>query len=153
MRTVEPWVEGPLNEFLRESSARVVLLMTSSGQVVAQHGFTRSLDVMSAAALGAAIAASTAEMARILDTASLGGVVHQAAEVGVLLSPFAMPKGTWIGLVVFGPETTIGLVQLFFNRLAADLRSAAPVSPEVAPLLAERFEEELNASLRSLFGR
>jgi hypothetical protein len=153
MRTVEPWVEQPLEEFLRESSARVVLLMTSSGQVIAQHGFTRSLDVMSAAALGAAINASTAEMARILDTTSLGGVVHQAAGVGVLLCPFTMPTGTWIGLVVFGPETTIGLVQLFFGRLAAALQSAAPTRPEAAPLLAERFEEELNASLRSLFGR
>jgi len=153
MRTIEPWVERPLEEFLRESSARVVLLMTSSGQVIAQHGFTRSLDVMSAAALGAAITASTAEMARILDTPSLGGVVHQASGIGVLLSPFPMPSGRWIGLVVLGPETTIGLVQLFFGRLVAALQSAAPVHPDVAPLLAERFEEELNASLRSLFGR
>jgi hypothetical protein len=44
-------------------------------------------------------------------------------------------------------------VQLFFGRLAAALQAAAPVSPMAAPLLAERFEEELNASLRSLFGR
>src|SRR5690606_16925898 len=53
MRTLEPWVAAPLEEFLAESSARLVLLMTSAGQVVAQHGFTRSLDVMAAAALGA----------------------------------------------------------------------------------------------------
>ena len=38
MRAIEPWVEPPLAEFLKESSARLVLLMTSSGQVVAQHG-------------------------------------------------------------------------------------------------------------------
>ena len=50
MRALEPWVAPPLETFLAESSARLVLLMTSSGQVVAQHGFTRSLDVMAAAA-------------------------------------------------------------------------------------------------------
>jgi hypothetical protein len=59
MRAIEPWVEDPLRVFLAESAARVVLLTTTSGQVVAQHGFTRSLDVMSAAALGAGIVAST----------------------------------------------------------------------------------------------
>ena len=48
MRAIERWVEAPLQTFLSESAARVTLLMTSSGQVVAQHGFTRSLDVMSA---------------------------------------------------------------------------------------------------------
>lgn len=53
MRTLEPWVGPPLDRFLAESEARVVLLMTAAGQVVAQHGFTRSLDVMAAAALGA----------------------------------------------------------------------------------------------------
>ena len=38
MRVLEPWVARPLRTFLDESSARLTLLMTSSGQVVAQHG-------------------------------------------------------------------------------------------------------------------
>ena len=151
MRAIEPWVDPPLSEFLRESSARLVLLMTSSGQVVAQHGFTRSLDVMAVAALGAAIMASTGELARIMGIATFGNVAHQGGQ-GVLLAPFKMPEGTWIALVVFGDETTLGLVQLFINRLAGDLRTAAPARTR-PPILAERFEEELNASLRTLFGR
>lgn len=152
MRAIEPWVDPPLSEFLRESSARLVLLMTSSGQVVAQHGFTRSLDVMAAAALGAAIVASTGEMARVMGMTTLGNVAHQGGRQGVLLAPFTMPEGTWIALVVFGDDTTLGLVQLFFSRMAGDLKHAAP-SRQQAPILAERFEEELNASLRTLFGR
>ena len=36
MRVLEPWVAGPLVDFLRESSARVALVMTASGQVIAQ---------------------------------------------------------------------------------------------------------------------
>jgi hypothetical protein len=153
MRAIEPWVDPPLTEFLRESSARLVLLMTSSGQVVAQHGFTRSLDVMAVASLGAAIMASTGELARQMGISTLGNVAHQGGRQGVLLAPFSMPEATWIALVVYGEDTTLGLVQLFFNRLAGDLRSAAPSERLRGPVLAERFEEELNASLRTLFGR
>jgi hypothetical protein len=153
MRAIESWVEGPLRAFLAESAARVTLLMTASGQVVAQHGFTRSLDVMAAAALGAGILASTSELARVMDAPPLDAVVHQGTELGIYLAGFETPRGRWIGLVVFGPETSIGLVQLFFARLAVDLARAAPAAEPPRLVLAQDFERELNASLRALFGR
>ncbi len=83
MRALEPWVEVPLQTFLDESSARLTLLMTSSGQVVAQHGFSRSLDVMTAAALGAGIGASTEELARLMGSPRFEALVHhgRAAEL------------------------------------------------------------------------
>jgi hypothetical protein len=71
-----------------------------------------------------------------------------------LLASFDTPRGRWIALVVFGPETKLGLVQVFFDQLVEDLRAAAPLPP--APrrdVLAADFERELNASLRTLFGR
>ncbi len=153
MRAIERWVEAPLQLFLAESAARVTLLMTSSGQVVAQHGFTRSLDVMSAAALGAGILASTAELARVMGTRPLDAVVHQGAAVGVYLAGFDTPRGRWLGLVVFGQETSLGLVQMFFARLVFDLGQAAPAEEPPRQVLAEDFEDELNSSLRTLFGR
>ena len=153
MRAIEPWVEPPLTEFLNESGAQIVLLMTSSGQVIAQHGFTRSLDVMAAAALGAGIVASTRELARTMGVATLGQLAHQGQRRSLMLTSFVMPRGTWIALVVFGPETSLGIVQLFVGRLAADLAGGAPPEPRRAEVLAERFEDELNASLRTLFGR
>lgn len=153
MRAVEPWVTGPLEQFLVESSARVALLTTSSGQVIAQHGFTRSLDVMSAAALGAGIVASTEELARQLQTTRFGSLVHQGTRQQVMLSAFDMPRGRWIGLVVFDGDSTMGLVQLFFDRLVAELVELAPrAAPEQRPL-PEDFERELTQSLRTLFGR
>jgi hypothetical protein len=153
MRAIERWVEAPLQTFLSESAARVTLLMTSSGQVVAQHGFTRSLDVMSAAALGAGILASTAELARVMGARPLDTVVHQGTAVGVYLAGFETPRGRWLGLVVFGSETSLGLVQLFFARLVSDLVQAAPAEEPPRQVLAEDFEDELNSSLRTLFGR
>lgn len=153
MRSVEPWVIEPLNDFLAESSARLVLIMTGSGQVIAQHGFTRALDVMSAAALGAGIVASAQELARIMTWPPFTTMVHQGARQGHFLARFETPRGAWIGLVVFGPETTLGLVQLFFTRLAGELRAAAPKDDKPKEVLAADFERELNASLRTLFGR
>jgi len=153
MRVLESWVSGPLSRFLTESSARMVLLMTSSGQVVAQHGFTRSVDVMSAAALGAGIMASTGEKARLMGSPHFGALVHQGSEQGMLLCGFDTPRGRWIGLVAFGPETSVGLVQLFFQQFVDEITAAAPPAEVHGPVLAENFEHELNASLRALFGR
>ena len=153
MRALEPWVVDPLQTFLAESSARLTLLMTSSGQVVAQHGFSRSLDVMTAAALGAGIMASTEELARLMGSARFEAVVHHGAAQSSMLSTFSTPRGRWIGLVVFGPETSVGIVQLFFDQLVQQLASAAPREQAPAPMLAENFESELDASLKALFGR
>jgi hypothetical protein len=153
MRALEPWVVDPLQAFLAESSARLTLLMTSSGQVVAQHGFGRSLDVMTAAALGAGIVASTEELARLMGSARFGAVVHHGAAQSCMLSAFSTPRGRWIGLVVFGPETSVGIVQLFFDQMVQQLMSAAPREQAPPPMLAENFESELDASLKALFGR
>ena len=71
-----------------------------------------------------------------------------------MLAAFATPRGRWIGLVVFGPETSVGIVQLFFDQMvrAARRRRRRAEQPP-APMLAENFETELNASLKALFGR
>jgi hypothetical protein len=153
MRALEPWVEVPLQVFLDESSARLTLIMTSSGQVVAQHGFSRSLDVMTAAALGAGIGASTEELARLMGSPRFEAVVHHGARQSCLLAGFSTPRGRWIGLVVFGPETTVGIVQLFFDQMVQQLASAAPRDQPASSTLPENFEHELDASLKAIFGR
>jgi hypothetical protein len=153
MRALEPWVAGPMQTFITESSARLILLMTTSGQVVAQHGFSRSVEVMTAAALGAGIVASTEELARLMGTSRFGAVVHGGSRQSCMLSAFGTPRGRWIGLVVFGSETSVGIVQLFFDQMVEQLVTAAPREQPVAPVLAENFERELDTSLKELFGR
>ena len=152
MRAIEPWVTEPLQRFLDESQARVVLVMTSSGQVVAQHGFSRSLDVMAASALGAGIMASTEAMANLLESPNFGTLVHEGTTQSLILTAVDTPRGRWLGLVVFGRETTVGLVQLFWHALARELVATMPAEPGTVKK-AETFERDLDASLRSLFGR
>ena len=153
MRALEPWVTAPLQTFINESAARLILLMTTSGQVIAQHGFARSFEVMTAAALGAAIVASTEELSRIMAAPRFGAVVHNGSRQSCMLAAFATPRGRWIGLVVFGSETSVGIVQLFFDQMVEELVLAAPKEQPPPPMLAETFEDELNTSLNELFGR
>ena len=67
--------------------------------------------------------------------------------------PVAIAVTSWIGLVVFGPETSVGIVQLFFDQMVQQLAAAAPRDQPAAPVLPENFEHELDASLKALFGR
>jgi len=153
MRSVEPWVARPLSTFVTESAARVTLLMTPSGQVIAQHGFAGALDVMSAAALGAAIQSSSQELAVLMRWPPFRTMVHQGASQGHFLCRFLTPRGWWIGLVVFGTDTSLGLVQLFFERMVKELVSVTPQEDRPAEVLPADFEADLHASLRALFGR
>lgn len=152
-RAVEAWTLRPLTDFVREASVRLVLLMTPAGQVLAQSGFSRALDVMSAAALGAAIMASTAELARQLRQAPFAALNHQGQRHGIFLSSLATERGAVVVLAVYDLDvSSLGLVQLFFEQMAADLQAASPkaVSKQV---LAADFERELSESLNTLFGR
>jgi len=150
-RVVEPWLLAPIERFVRETGARLTLIMTPSGQVLAQHGFTRAVEVMSAAALGAGIAASTGEIVRMLDEPDFRALNHQSAHHGIFLGRFTARRGPLLALVVYGADTSIGLVQLFFEDLVADLEAAAPVVAPRGPVLAADFERDLNESLATLF--
>ena len=150
-RAVEAWTVEPLERFVKEAGARLTLLMTPSGQVLAQYGFTRAVDVMAAAALGAAIVSSTAELARMLEEPRFSALNHQGMRHGIFIAGFDSPRGALLALVVYGTTSSFGLVQLFFEDFQRDLRAACPVPEEQRPLLAENFERELNESLASLF--
>jgi hypothetical protein len=152
-RVLEPWMIEPLERFVSEADARLTLIMTPAGQVLAQYGFTRAVDVMSTAALGAAIASSTQEIAGMLGEGKFKALNHQGARHGIFLADMDNPRGRLLALVVYGPETLAGLVNLFFEDLARDLALACPQAKPTLPVLSADFERELNDSLASLFGR
>ena len=152
-RAVESWTLSPLEGFVEESGARLTLLMTPAGQVLAQYGFTRAVDVMAAAALGAAICSSTTEIAKMLKEREFAALNHQGVRHGVFLGSFDTRRGRLLALVVYGPDSSLGLVQLFFEDLVAKLIAASPEKIEQKPVLAADFERELTQSLASLFGR
>ena len=154
VRAVESWTVAPLTAYVQEAGVRLILLMTPAGQVLAQSGFARAVDVMSAAALGAAIMASTTEIARQLGQRPFAALNHQGDRHGIFLSALTTARGPLVALVVYDLDaSSLGLVQLFFEQLAADLREASPKDGGSKQVLAADFERELNESLSTLFGR
>jgi len=154
MTAVESWIEEPLMTFINDSRVRIAVLLESSGRVLAQHGFTRSIDVMSACALAAAIHASAAEIGRQLDGTPFTTLHHPGTTQQIFLGELPTARGAYILLTVFDEMTSIGLVRLYFRELGARLSAAtpAPAAPTVAPSLLD-FESDLNRNLATLFGR
>jgi hypothetical protein len=151
---VEAWIERPLRQFVSDAGAELALLLHPSGQVLAQHGFARAVDVMSACALAAAIHASGSELGRMVDGRPFRGLHHAGNERQIFLAEALGPRGAYIFLTVFGPESSLGLVRLYFDELVAGLIAAAPAEPPpVSPALSEHFERDLNRNLAVLFGR
>jgi hypothetical protein len=154
MTVVESWIEAPLKQFVSDASAELALLLHPSGQVLAQHGFARAVDVMSACALAAGIHASAGELGRLLEGRPFRGLHHVGRERQIFLAEALSPRGAYIFLTVFGSESSLGLVRLYFDELVKALTAAAPKDvPPVAPALAEHFERDLNRNLAVLFGR
>lgn len=150
-QAVHPWTAKPLEDFVAEAGARLALLMTPAGQVFAQHGFTRAVDVMAGAALGAAIVSSTAEIAKMLDRSQFRALSHQGAEHGIFLAGLDTPQGRLVLLAIYGRESSLGLVQLFFDEFVRQLVAACPEPAPKKPVLAADFERDLNESLAALF--
>ena len=152
MRTaVESWIEEPLGRFIDDSRVRLVLLLETSGRVLAQHGFTRSIDVMSACALAAAIHASAAEIGRQLDGNPFTTLHHPGRDRQIFLGELSTGRGVHILLTVFDEATSIGLVRLYFAELTRRLVAVAPTL-SAAPTFVD-FESDLNRNLAKLFGR
>jgi len=153
---VEPWLEEPLTRFIDDARVQLALLLDTSGRVLAQHGFTRSVEVMSACALAAAIHASASEIGRQLDGAPFASLHHAGQERQVFIGSLSTLRGTQILLTVFDDATSIGLVRLYFAELSKRLAAVTPAvvqaAPSPTPTLVD-FESDLNRNLAKLFGR
>jgi len=151
---VEPWVEAPLRKFVEEARTVLALLLHPSGQVIAQFGFARAVDVMSACALAAAIHASSGELGKQLEGKAFRGLHHAGRERQLYLAEAATPRGSFILLTVFDQESSLGLVRLYFDEFCRNLTAAAPATARrEETVLADTFERDLNRNLAALFGK
>jgi hypothetical protein len=151
---VEGWVEAPLRRFVDDARARLALLLHPSGQVVAQAGFTREVDVMTACALASAAHATAGELGRRLDGRPFRGLHYAGPEKQLFMAAVDTPRGSYICLTVFDQESSLGLVRMYFEELGRELAQAAPLLPELrGPALGVDFEADLNKNLALLFGR
>jgi hypothetical protein len=151
-RSVEPWLATPLARFVREAGVRCALVLEPSGRVLAVHGFTRSVDVMSACALAAGIHATATELGRMVQDAPYGALHYRGAASQLFLSPLVVEKRVVVVLAVFDEETSLGVVRVCFGDFATSARGSNPAPEGPAPLDAD-FEKDLGRNLAVLFGR
>ena len=103
---------------------------------------------------GPSIHASSAELGRQLDGKPFKGLHHAGRTRQIFLAEAQSPRGAYVFLTVFGQESSLGLVRLYFEELVNGLAAAAPpVEAITGPALAEHFERDLNRNLAALFGR
>jgi hypothetical protein len=151
---VERWIEMPLRQLVEDAQVLLALVLTPSGQVLGQHGFSRAVDVMSACALAAAIHASAAELGRQLQGKPFGGLHHAGSVRQLFLASAATARGELLCLTVFDEATSFGLVRVYFDELSGRLAAAAPAPAASSPVvLADTFEQDLDRNLAVLFRR
>ena len=152
--SVEAWIEEPIRKFVEESGVVFALLLHPTGSVLAQHGFSRAMDIMAACALASAIHASSQELGRLLDGKPFDGLHHGSTLRQVFLAETETQRGLYIFLTVFDSNSSLGLVRMYFDEFKQNLAKAAPPLPANAgPTLDENFEQELNKNLAIMFGR
>ncbi len=148
-----PWADAPLKRFVDDARCQLAVLMESSGQVLAQVGFQRSIDVQTACALSAAINASAEHLGQMVDGAPFRGLHYSGKQRQLYIAQISMREGMLVLLAVFDEESSLGIVQLYLAELRSSLAAAAPEREDAPPALAVDFENELNRNLASLFGR
>ncbi|HSH45299.1 MAG TPA: roadblock/LC7 domain-containing protein [Longimicrobiales bacterium] len=141
-------LEDPMRQFVRESRVRTAILVNRSGQILAHHGFSRGLDVTNVAALSAAAHASAHALAQITGAGHWMHLHHAGQEQQLFLAPFALRGGDELVMVaIFDQDSTLGLVQLFFDRLTEAILAMPELGGKLPTGDVNAFEDDLGAGV------
>lgn len=140
----------PVRSFVRAAGVRLVLLLDRSGQVLAQQGFTRGYEISSVASLAAAAHSSAQALAGLSGTAGWTHLHHAGRERQLFLAPFQTPSAELILVAIFDRDSTLGLVQHYFEEFAGEVAALPQLAMEGPAGSAENFERDLEAGLRAI---
>ena len=107
-----------LDKVVSASLAHSVLLIDRSGQLIAHHGNTPGIDVLSLSALTAANFGATAEIARILGEEEFTLLFHKGRSENVYFSAVGEHV---IMVTLFDDRTSLGLIRLQINKIIGEL--------------------------------
>jgi predicted regulator of Ras-like GTPase activity (Roadblock/LC7/MglB family) len=151
-------VWNELTRLLRLSGSATAVLLDASGNAVTYAGEDPEFDLSSFASLAVGDYLATREMAALLGEEELRWVVHQGADVGLILAPL---HPLLLLAVIFDHRTTLGLVRHQMRKERERLMAATrPLLQLLEQQLAAESEEPaldgtedtvIEASLRRLF--
>jgi predicted regulator of Ras-like GTPase activity (Roadblock/LC7/MglB family) len=140
----------PIRGFAREARVRLVLLLDKSGQILAQQGFTPAYEISSVAALAAAAHTSAQALAGMAGAEGWTHLHHAGRDRQLFLAPFRTPTSELILVAIFDRDSSLGLVQLYFDRFAETVSALPQLAASATMGTAETFERDLEAGLRSV---
>jgi predicted regulator of Ras-like GTPase activity (Roadblock/LC7/MglB family) len=106
-------IDAALRKFIGDSRARCALLITHSGQLVGQVGFTAHLNVLSLCALVAGIFTTTQELARLIGESKFKSLFQEGKSWNL---HFTLVSEDLIFATLFDKKTVIGAVQVSANE-------------------------------------
>jgi predicted regulator of Ras-like GTPase activity (Roadblock/LC7/MglB family) len=107
-----------LDKMLSSSMAHACLLIDRSGQLIAHHGNTPEIDILSLSALTAANFGATAEIARMLGEEEFTLLFHKGRSENVYFSAIGEHV---IMVTLFDDRTSLGLIRLQINKVIDEL--------------------------------
>lgn len=138
-------LRDPTARFVQEARVRTCIVVNGAGQVLGQHGFTRSYQLVNIAALAAAAHAAAGALARITE-AERWTHLHNAGErQQMFLAPLRTPFEELILVAIFDEASSLGMVQMFFDRLVAEVQALPEFRRARATSDASSFERDLEA--------
>lgn len=140
-------LRAPTQAFVRESRVRIALLINGAGQVLAQHGFTRSYEVMNVASLAAAAHASAHALAQLAGAGSWDHLYHGGAVRQLFLAPLHTPVEKLILVAIFDSDSSLGIVRLFYETLERDIAALPEFMVVRTATDQASFERDLEAGL------
>jgi hypothetical protein len=143
-------LKAPMSTFVSESRVRIALLVNGAGQVLAQHGFTRSYEVMNVASLAAATYSSARALAELTEAPRWDHLYHGGQEKQLFLAPLRTPVEELIVVAIFDADSSLGIVQLFYEQLELEIAALPEFRTAYEGTDQANFEKDLEAGLEFL---
>ncbi len=138
-------LRDPTRRFVQEARVRICIVVNGAGQVLGQHGFTRSYEVVNIAALAAAAHAAAGALAQLTEAERWTHLHNVGARQQMFLAPFRTPVGELILVAIFDEDSSLGMVQLFFERLVTEVQALPEFQRAAALSDVSSFEKDLEA--------
>lgn len=142
----------PLREFVRETRVRMAVLVDSSGQLLAQQGFSRGYEITNVASLAAAAHAAAGALADMTGARRWTHLHNEGKNQHMLLAPYRTGGSDVILVAIFDRATSLGIVRLFSDRLGERLAEIPELRGGGSVRDASRFEHELEGGVRRVMG-
>lgn len=111
-------IDSCLGNMISSSLANAVLLIDRSGQLIAHHGNTPDIDILSLSALTAANFEATAEIARLLGEEEFTLLFHKGKSENVYFSAIGENA---ILVTLFDDKSSLGLIRLRIGQMLDEL--------------------------------